>query len=349
MIEAAPAEHHITWEYMFGVFIALLSGIINNLGTLLQKKAVNEYVRRQANVLACSGELARHEKLSHISMNMKELMLNKTWMGGFLMQLIIATALFIVAQVYLGPSLPPAIGSFGIIVIVFASCLLNEKLTWDEYIGIGIMCVGVFLLGFSDLEIDAKTQNFLGGFFIMRVAIFTGVITGICLFCKLWAKRRDQLEGTMHALMSGFCIALSNFWISPVTTVGVGLFQKYRGNPTFTDHSTVAIVFFVLIAVTILIGSNVIAIVERQLAFRVGHAATMIPISHIPSHLSAPLIYSLVFFLPQPQSYSLACMWVGIILLLVSSFIFGKREAVFEKNQRAADLEPEDDTVQLIP
>ena len=52
-----------------------------------------------------------------------------------------------------------------------------------------------------------------------------------------------------------------------------------------------------------------------------GNAATMIPISHVPSHLSSPIIYSLVFYLPQPQSLSLAYMWIGILGVLVSSFV----------------------------
>lgn len=49
------------------------------------------------------------------------------------MQLIIATALFLVGQTLIGPTLTPALGSIGLVVLVFASCLLQEKLTWYEY------------------------------------------------------------------------------------------------------------------------------------------------------------------------------------------------------------------------
>jgi len=329
------------------VGFALISGIVNNLGTLLQKKAVNEYLKKRVGELSASGELIREEKYSAIKMSMKELMLNKTWLLGFTAQLIVATGLFIVAQVMIGPSLTPAIGSFGLVVIVFASCLVQEKLTWDEYVGIFIMTVAVFFLGLSDLQIDASKTDFLAPWFVLRVGVFSLIIILICISCKMWSWKKDKNEGTCLALLSGSCIALSNFWVSPLTALGVGLFK--RGvNPTFQYHNTLSIVFFVLLTVILVIGSNVLAVYERQLAFRVGHAATMIPISHVPSHLSSPLIYSLIFWLPQPASYSLAFMWLGIVLLLVSSFIFGKREAMFEQRQRLADADPGEEIAPLV-
>jgi len=335
---------------MWGIIFALVSGIVNNLGTLLQKKAVNEHLKKRITVLSHTGELdtSRYRKYSSIKMSMKELMLNRTWLIGFILQLVIATGLFIVAQVMIGPSLTPAIGSFGLVVIVFASCLVQEKLTWDEYIGIFLMTVAVFLLGLSDLQIEVSKTDFLAPYFQMRVAIFSAVIVVLSIGCKLWSNKKDRFEGTMLALLSGLCVALSNFWVSPLTSVGVGLFVHDGQNPTFRYHHTVTIVFFVILAVVIVVASNTLAIYERQLAFRVGHAATMIPISHIPSHLSSPLIYTLVFWLPQPASYSLAFMWFGIVLLLISSFIFGKREATLEQKQRVADQEPSEEIYPLV-
>lgn len=53
------------WNFFFGVGFALVSGIINNLGTLLQKKAVNEYLKQRISELSSSGELVREEKYVH--------------------------------------------------------------------------------------------------------------------------------------------------------------------------------------------------------------------------------------------------------------------------------------------
>lgn len=52
-----------------------------------------------------------------------------------------------------------------------------------------------------------------------------------------------------------------------------------------------------------------------------GNAATMIPISHLPSHLSSPIIYSFVFDLKAPHAYSIPCMWIGLVLLLICSIV----------------------------
>jgi hypothetical protein len=337
-----------TWNFFLGVIFALVSGVINNLGTLLQKKAVNEYLKKRISELSSSGELVRDEKYSAIKMSMKELMLNKTWLFGFTLQLVVATGLFIVAQIMIGPSLTPAIGSFGLIVVVFASCLVQEKLTWDEYVGIFIMTVAVFFLGLSDLQIDASKTDFLDPWFMLRVGIFTFIIIAMGTACEMWSWKKDKNEGTMLALLSGLCIALSNFWVSPLTALLVGLIKQDGTNPTFQHHHLASIVLYVIFTFAVVIVSNVLAIYERQLAFRVGHAATMIPISHIPSHLSSPLIYSLVFWLPAPTSYALALMWIGIVLLLISSFIFGKREAMFEQRQRLADKDPGEEGLPLV-
>jgi isoleucyl-tRNA synthetase len=51
-----------TWNFFLGVTFALVSGIINNLGTLLQKRAVNEYLKKRISELSSSGELVRDEK-----------------------------------------------------------------------------------------------------------------------------------------------------------------------------------------------------------------------------------------------------------------------------------------------
>lgn len=155
-----------------------------------------------------------------------------------------------------------------------------------------------------------------------RSYIYTVSILAMCLFCKLWARRKDQWEGTALATDSGLLIALSNYWVSPFTALIGGFISHDRSsNPTFHNNSMWMVCILFLVAAVLVIGSNVFAIYERQMCFKVGNAATMIPISHVPSHLSSPIIYSLVFWLPQPQSLSLMFMWVGILGVLISSFV----------------------------
>jgi len=326
-----------------GIVVALLSGIINNLGNLFQKKAINDYLREKLDYIQLNVGNIQIDRMSSIDLSMKKLLTNKTWLFGFIMQLIVATGLFIAGQALIGPTLTPALGSIGLVVLVFASCLLQEKLTWYEYFGIFLMTGSVVLLGFSGMVIEQSKTDFLQPLFIMRVAIYTAAIVAMCVFCKLWARRKDQWEGTALATDSGLLIALSNFWVSPFTAIAAGLFTGHSSNPTFENHAVWMVAVFWILAAFMVVSSNVFAIYERQLAFKVGNAATMIPISHVPSHLSSPIIYSLVFFLPQPESFSLAFMWVGILGVLISSFIFGKREANFAQSSttKATKYTPE--------
>eukprot|EP01111_Echinosteliopsis_oligospora_P004216 TRINITY_DN1671_c0_g1_i1.p1 TRINITY_DN1671_c0_g1~~TRINITY_DN1671_c0_g1_i1.p1 ORF type:complete len:409 (-),score=97.73 TRINITY_DN1671_c0_g1_i1:374-1600(-) len=330
-------------SYIFGIFMALTSGIVNNLGNLLQKKAINSYLQEQMTQMQIEMGDVPIAKLSNIDMSMKTLVTRKVWLFGFIMQLLVATALFIVSQQYIGASLTPALGSIGLVVIVFASCLLQEKLTWWEYLGIVLMTGAVMLLAFSDMSIDAAKTDFLDPYFIMRCGIYTGVCIIASAFCKIWAWKKDKHEGICLATLSGLLISLSNFWIAPFISFIAPLLNAHHriGNPTFENHHMVSVVFFWLIAGILVAVSNVQAIVERQLAFRVGNAATMIPISHVPSHISSPVLFSLVFYLSAPKVYSLGFMWGGIVLLLVASFIFGKREAQMEKKQASRLAEGE--------
>jgi len=270
---------------------------------------------------------------------------SKLWVFGFVLQALLGAGLFIVAQDMIGPTLTPALGSIGLVVLVFASSIVNEKLTTDEYVGLFAMIGAVFLLAFSDMVIDLKTTDFLSRGFIVRVIIYTVSIIFLCALCKLWSFRRDRFEGPALATLSGLLVAIQNYWIGPFTSLATA-FVHQKGDPTFEHHKIGFIVLYYLISVALVIAANLQTVYERQLAFRVGNAATVIPISHLPSHLSSPIIYSFVFALPSPKKYSQACMWSGLALLVVCSIIFGKRGAHFEEEKKPpSDPEAE----KLIP
>jgi len=323
------------WKFYVGVVLALLCGIVNNLGTLFQKQAVNRYLE----ALRC--EQAASDSQVMPKFQMRALVREKLWIFGFTLQLVVGTGLFILAQTLIGPSLTPALGSVGIVILAvpqFSRGMLHEKLTWDEMIGLVMIIGAVVLLSFSGLQIVQSDTDFLEFHFLIRVIIYSGTIMLMCVVCKLWSKRKDRLEGTVLATLSGLLVALSNFWISPFTAM---LSHFIGGNwhhtPTFEQHAVWAAVLFWLLSVAIVVWSNVQSVYEKQLAFKVGQATTMIPISHVPSHLSPPIIYSAVFYLKQTYSYSLALMCVGILMLVTASFIFGKREAGVIKKKELSE------------
>jgi len=324
-------------KFMGGVVVAIFAGLVLNLGSLIQKKAVNNMMlekKIKAHNVQDTPELASVTYVSKIEekppITVKDLVFNKLWMFGFILQAVVGAGVFIVAQDMIGPSLTPALGSIGLVVLVFASCIVNEKLTWDEYIGLVVMIGAVFLLAFSDMVIDLTDTDFLKKKFMIRVAVYTGGVIMLCVFCKVWSWRRDRFEGPALATLAGLLVALQNYWIGPFTSLTSGIFHDGHGNTTFQKHPTGLVILYFLVSLAFVIVSNLQTVYERQLAFRVGNAATMIPISHLPSHLSSPIIFTFVFDLKAPHKYSLPCMWAGLVLLLISSIIFGKRGAHFE-------------------
>lgn len=320
----------ISIKFYGGVVVAILAGVVLNMGSLVQKKAVNQILFIKKKNIRAEFEDATAEQLSHVQIGVKDLLLSKLWMVGFLLQAVVGAGLFIVAQSMIGPSLTPALGSIGLVVLVFASCIVDEKLTWDEYIGLIVMIGAVFLLGFSDMVIQLEKTDFLDVHFMIRVAVYTGGVIVLCIICKAWSWRRDRFEGPALAVLAGLLVALQNYWIGPFTALGSGLVHR-NGNLTFDIHHVGVVVLYFLVSVFFVIVANLQTVYERQLAFRVGGAATMIPISHLPSHLSSPIIFSYVFRLHAPHVYSIPCMWAGLVLLLICSIIFGKRGANFEE------------------
>lgn len=317
-------------KFVGGVVVAITAGVVLNMGSLIQKKAVNQLVYFKKKSILVNDDTIDKDKLMHVPVTIKDLFTSKLWMLGFLLQAVLGAGLFIVAQDMIGPSLTPALGSIGLVVLVFASCVVDEKLTWDEYIGLVVMIGAVFLLGFSDMVIVLNKTDFLDVDFMIRVGVYTGAVIVLCIFCKVWSYRRDRFEGPMLAVLAGLLVALQNYWIGPFTALAGGIFHK-SGNVTFDDHSTGVVIAYFLVSMFFVIVANLQTVYERQLAFRVGGAATMIPISHLPSHLSSPIIFSYVFKLHAPHKYSIGCMWAGLFLLLVCSIIFGKRGAHFEE------------------
>eukprot|EP01111_Echinosteliopsis_oligospora_P011231 TRINITY_DN3652_c0_g1_i1.p1 TRINITY_DN3652_c0_g1~~TRINITY_DN3652_c0_g1_i1.p1 ORF type:complete len:310 (-),score=61.92 TRINITY_DN3652_c0_g1_i1:4-933(-) len=305
-----PEDHVGKMKMAFGCVIAIMAGLVLNIGNLVQKKAVNDILRRQINN---SKRLSMSTNPSHkspeIKLGLKELGQSKLWIFGFILQALMGAGLSVVAQAMIGPTLTPILGSVGLVVLVFASCIVQEALSWYEYIGLVILMGAVVLLAFTGMEINIEGVDLLGSSFIVRVIIYTGIVLLLCIICKLWSLRKDKFEGTVLGTLSGLLVALQNYWISPLTSIAeVVLNGKHYENDTFQHHSSGLVYTYLIISIVIVIFANLLTVYERQLAFKVGNAATVIPISHIPSHLSSPAIYAVFNKTHMPNKYSVFFM-----------------------------------------
>jgi drug/metabolite transporter (DMT)-like permease len=157
--------------YWLGVLLAVLAGIITQLGSVFQKKAVNEK--------------------SSDSGFMKSLVKSPTWLLGVFLSFGISSIFFLIAQGFIGPALIPGLMSLGLIVLVIGSIkLVGEKLKLEEYLGILLMITGTLLLSLSQL-IGTISDVFSGTFNIPQLILcITSII--ILILCNVYGLTTIQ-------------------------------------------------------------------------------------------------------------------------------------------------------------
>ena len=286
--------------YLLGVILAIISGIANNFGTVLQKKVVNEH-RNDEEFL-------------------KQLAKDKTWLFGLILQLVIGAIFFMVAQILIGPALVPGLMAAGLIVLALGSVkILGETLKRDEYIGIIIMIAGILFLGLSQLSIPTETIILTD--YVFTMTSFTVILTSSAILCKIVSNKKPNTKALLLALFSGFMISITNFWISPLMTV----FEQMNFTPGY-------IAIFVVASI-ILIITNIFGIIELQKAFTAGQASNLIPVQQVPIQISPIFIYFFVFLLTA-QPTAIVYIIIGVAMIIISSFLLGKRQAQMEEIQK---------------
>lgn len=289
--------------YWLGVFLALLAGSITQLGSVFQKKAVNE--------------------MSKESKFMKSLVKSPTWLLGVILSFGVSSIFFLTAQTMIGPALIPGLMAFGLIVLALGSIkIVGEKLKLEEIIGILLMIAGTLLLSLSQLSIDLIETNLLEIGLIIRITIFTIIVVVLSLLCHVFQKKSDRFKGILLAILSGFMFALSNLWVS-----------QFIGTITeiFSGPFNIAQLIMCIISAIILIFSNVFGLTTIQLAYRVGQASNMVPIQQVPTLIVPIGIYFLVFLGIPPSVFSIFFLISGVTFIMISSFLLGKRSAKMEE------------------
>jgi hypothetical protein len=292
-------------SYLYGVALAVASGISNNMGTLLQKKVVNDLPAE-----------AKEQRF------FRSLVKHPVWFVGLLLQLAIGTAFFMLAQVYIGPALIPGLMGVGLIVLAIGSVwLIGESLTRTEIIGITLIMGATFTIAFSELVINIVVFNFLETGFLMRVTLFTSAIVTMILILEASHRRWTRVRAVARALMSGLFIAMSNYWIAILMATIVHVFDG-----TFV---LLELVLFAISAV-ILVLDNIFALSTLQTAFLSGQANLIIPIQQLPIQIIPGFVFLLIFYLPIPSVLSLVLFFGGVGMIVFSSFLLGRRQVALE-------------------
>jgi len=291
--------------YFIGVSCAILSGFVNFLGQILQKKAIND-------IKAKKGE-----------MHIIDLIKSPTWLVGFLFMAVLTTAFLIVTQLFIGPALVPGLVASGFIVLAIGSAkILGEKLKKEEYAAIAMLILAVLCLSFSKLVIVPDIGNFNDSAFNLRIGIVSGLLVAVWLTLFFIGKKSNKRKAIFIPLATAFPFIVANIWMQPfLITIG-NLFSGQVDSFTLT-------LFFTAIA--ILAVTNSVGLIHTQTAMASGNASIVIPMMQIPAQLSPILIYFVVYALPAPNFYSYILLAIAIILAIAAGFLLSKRQTELEK------------------
>lgn len=284
--------------YWLGVILAIFSGVIGNCGLLLQKKVIIG--------------------LPDSSKFIRRLIKNPIWLFGLFLNFGIGSLLFFFAQIYIGPTLVPGLLDVGIIVLALGSIkLIGDKLKSGEILAMLLMISATFFLSFSGLSIEISETNFLELGFVFRFTLFSIILFLLIVGFQIFQNLNKKVNATLLSISSGLGFSLSDFWIAPF----IGVLTHLFGGTYYIGE-----VFLLVISSLVLILSNIIGIVKLQESFKYGVASNMVTIQQIPLNISPIIMYLFIFLLTPPNIFSIIFLIMGSILIIISSFLLGKRQ-----------------------
>ena len=290
--------------YLIGVFLALIAGVSNAIGNILQKKVVNEIPIQE-----------RDDKF------MRSLIKNPTWILGLASSMGLSTIFIMTAQYMIGPVLVPGLTASGMIFLAIGSIkLLNEKLRSSEIVGILMMIVAIILLAFSNLDIPNDDVNLLDINLIIRMVIFTGIMLILFFFFIISSKKFQKKRGLIFAVSGGFLFALTNLWMSPLV-VSIG--------PIFSLSAHALEIIIFILAIVILFLANIYAIKYTQEAYKFAQASNVQPTQQIPTQI-APIFIYFAIFTKTASVISIFLIVIGVLIIIIGGFLLSQRQAELE-------------------
>lgn len=289
--------------YWLGVLLAIFSGVSHYTGLLIEKSIINK--------------IPPDVKL------MKNLVRTPLWLFALFLRFGVGTIFFMIAQVLIGPVLIPGLIASGLVILVLGSTkIIGEKLTTLEIIAIAMIIFAITLIGLSKLSIEISEINLLNLEFIIRMAIYTCALVFLAIVFQIFQKNYENIRGILFALISGLMFSLSNFWISPLMAVITHIFSG-----TFNLGELILFI----VSSFMLVLTNIFAVTKLAEALHHGQASNLVPIQNVPQQITPAIVYFLIFFKIPPSIFSIIFFMIASILILISSFILGKRQAHIEE------------------
>lgn len=292
--------------YLLGVFLAIIAGVISNIGLLIQKNVINKHL---------------NEKDQQFMVNLVK---NPLWISGLVLQVVIGGLVFyFLAILFIGPAIVTGLMASGLIVLAIGSAkLLNERLEKEEVIGIALMIVGVSLLGFSELSLDVSRFDILNSAFILRLVVFTIIIAVAAIALEIYHRRINTYKGILLAIEAGLVLSLNTVWASPGTTI---VSHLINGNIVESE-----LIFGIFIGIILLVVLT-IGITVGQISLKYGQANIIAPITNAFIQIVPVLAFFIVFLGVPSTVLSVFLMISGLSLITVCSFLLSKKQTQLEE------------------
>ena len=293
-------------RYLLGVFSAVTSGVVFNIGTLIQKIAVR-------NDGGGAGMMRRLVK-------------NPRWLLGFVLQIVIGSPLNMLALAMIGPVIIPGLSSVGIAVLAIGAVRhAGETLRAGEIAGIGLIIAAVTLFGLGGMSVDMGAVGIYETAFLLRLCVFSAVLTLLSLACHSAQKRLPGARGVLRTLNAGLLFTQSNLWLGVLTLL---LTQWVK------DRLALAQFPYILLASAIVFFTSMIGIAETQRAFEVGDASKLIPIQNVPSQILPVVAYFTVFLQKPADARALPLTLIGAALVLAGAALLAGRQQIQTQPQK---------------
>ncbi|MFW5780384.1 MAG: hypothetical protein ACOCWI_02905 [Bacillota bacterium] len=291
--------------YIIGVLLAIMAGITNFTGPILQKKAINDIKQEKENI------------------TMRDLIRKPIWISGLLLICVVNVILIALAQSLIGAALIPGLTASGFIVLAIGSVkILGEKLKKQEIMAIALLLMGVIFVTMSQLSIIGDIERFYNTAFVVRISAFS------ILFLALWmgffygGKKSKKTKAVFMSFAVGFPFILSNVWVQP--------FMLSAQSVLSNDYMPMSI--FVLIAGAAIVSlANIFGIIHMQHAMAEANASIVIPIHQVPQQISPIIIYFLIYMLAAPSVLSYFFIIIGMSMIIYAGFILSRRQKQIDK------------------
>ncbi|HUX99012.1 MAG TPA: hypothetical protein VMV49_05625 [Candidatus Deferrimicrobium sp.] len=281
-------------EILLGILLGLIGAFINNWGVVLQKRQVN---------IKAPPEAA-DKTIGDISQFLKD----PVWVLGILMQTIFYLPFLIIAYDLITITLLQPISSAGIIFLVIGLIIfLNEKLRKkSEYLGIGILIFGIFIIAFGMIPVSPTIDTFLSS--LMPFWIIFGFILISSLIALVFIFKSKKIQLMLLGFIIGNCYA---FVAISMQIFSLGIFDL--GHPLG--------LLLLILGIVGAIAGTVFGIITTQEAFKRGQAINVIPFMQISVNV-IPILAGLYVF---GQTITIPFFfWAGVIAIIIGASMLAR-------------------------